>query len=286
MLLSLLFRVDADFFELHVNLSESHFKGLANDWWHLTRENWSIRVLRGACRKFGDRSLECKTKNSTSTFLCLTRNRGQSPRGGGYRAIGFFHFPAPKGQNEIAQGKAKRRPGYVGEWISAPLGSAPSGRDSVATFQPTGQTATPPEGGGFFDWIDGVDWIDCVESGQNGHCQRGQQRPPSIQSTRSIQSTLSKTQRARRRRLEKTRGQSPSDRGFYFSAPKGQNEIVQGKAKRRPGYVREWISSPLSSAPSGRDSISTLEPTGRCPGLSPCAPLGQKARNPGTVPTR
>ena len=29
------------------------------------------------------------------------------------RAIGFFYFPAPKGQNEIAQGKAKRRPGYV-----------------------------------------------------------------------------------------------------------------------------------------------------------------------------
>ena len=123
---------------------------------------------------------------------------GDSPR-----VVGVFCFPAPKGQNEIAQGKAKRRPGYIGEWISAPLGSAPSGRDSIATFQPTGQTATPPEGGGFFDWIDGVDWIDCVESRQSGHCQRGQQRPPSIQSTRSIQSTLSKTQRARRRRLAK-----------------------------------------------------------------------------------
>ena len=71
---------------------------------------------------------------------------------------------------------------------------------------------------------------------------------------------------------------------FCFLAPKGQNEIAQGKAKRRPGYDDPWISSPLSSAPSGRDSISTFKPTGRCPGLSPCAPLGQKARNQGQSP--
>ena len=101
MLLSLLFHVDADFFELHVNLSESHFNGLANDWWHLTRENWSIRVLRGSCRKFGDRSLECKTKNSTSTFLCLTRNRGQSPRGGG-----FFVSPPQRGKRQETRGQS------------------------------------------------------------------------------------------------------------------------------------------------------------------------------------
>jgi len=127
----------------------------------------------------------------------------------------------------MAQGKAKRRPGFIGEWISAPLGSAPSGRDSIATFQPTGQTATPPEGGGFFDWIDGIDGIDCVESGQSGHCQRGQQRPPSIQSTRSIQSTLSKTQRARRRRLEKTRGQSPS---FFQRLQKARVMSLESRA--------------------------------------------------------
>ena len=71
-------------------------------------------------------------------------------------------------------------------------------------------TATPPEGGGSFDWIDRVD------SGQNGHCQQGQQRPPSIQSTRSVQSILSKTQRARRRRLAKTRGTVP---GFLPKKP-------------------------------------------------------------------
>ena len=80
-------------------------------------------------------------------------------------------------------------------------------------------------------------------------------------------------------------GDSPRAIGFFhFSAPKGQNEIAQGKAKRRPGYIGEWISAPLSSAPSGRDSISTFEPTGRCPGLSPCAPLGQKASNRGQSP--
>ena len=68
------------------------------------------------------------------------------------------------------------------------------------------------------------------------------------------------------------------------TAPTGQNEIAQGKAKRPPVYVGEWISAPLSSAPSGRDAIATFQPTGRCPGLSPCAPLGQKARNQGRSP--
>ena len=80
-------------------------------------------------------------------------------------------------------------------------------------------------------------------------------------------------------------GDSPRAVGFFcFPAPKGQNEIAQGKAKRPPGLVDAWISAPLSSAPSGRESISTFEPTGRCPGLSPCAPLGQKARNQGQSP--
>ena len=77
-------------------------------------------------------------------------------------------------------------------------------------------------------------------------------------------------------------GTFPARSGFLISpAPKGQNEIAQGKAKRPPGFVDAWISAPLSSAPSGRDSIATFQPTGRCPGLSPCAPLGQKARNQG-----
>ena len=80
-------------------------------------------------------------------------------------------------------------------------------------------------------------------------------------------------------------GTVPARWGFFcFPAPKGQNEIAQGKAKRPPGLVDAWISAPLSSAPSGRDSISTFEPTGRCPGLSPCAPLGQKASNRGQSP--
>ena len=208
MLLSLLFHVDADFFELHVNLSESHFNGLANDWWHLTRENWSIRVLRGSCRKFGDRSLECKTKNSTSTFLCLTRNRGQSPRGGG-----FFVSPPQRGKRQETRGQS-----------------------------PSFSKGT--------------------KRGQRGH------RRPIHQ--RSDEGNNEKP------------GTVPARWGFFcFPAPKGQNEIAQGKAKRRPGYIGAWISAPLSSAPSGRESISTFETTGRCPGLSPCAPLGQKARNRG-----
>ncbi len=40
-------------------------------------------------------------------------------------------------------------------------------RQSIETFRNQAnirpeQTARPPCGGGFFDWIDGVDWIDCV----------------------------------------------------------------------------------------------------------------------------
>ncbi|MFZ4470745.1 MAG: hypothetical protein ACOYOZ_15895, partial [Pirellula sp.] len=34
---------------------------------------------------------------------------------------------APKGHEEIAQGRAKRRPGYIGKLVYAPLGSALSG---------------------------------------------------------------------------------------------------------------------------------------------------------------
>ena len=45
---------------------------------------------------------------------------------------------APKGQNEIAQGKAKRRPGYISALISAPLGSAPSGLDMIRAHRTQG----------------------------------------------------------------------------------------------------------------------------------------------------
>ena len=85
--------------------------------------------------------------------------------------------------------------------------------------------------------------------------------------------------------LTRNSGTVPARWGvFCFPAPTGQNEIAQGKAKRRPGYIDALISAPLSSAPSGRESISTFEPTGRCPGLSPCAPLVQKTRNRGQSP--
>ena len=45
---------------------------------------------------------------------------------------------APKGQNEIAQGKAKRRPGYIGALISAPLGSALSGLGMIRAHRTQG----------------------------------------------------------------------------------------------------------------------------------------------------
>ena len=45
---------------------------------------------------------------------------------------------APKGQNEIAQGKAKRRPGYISALISAPLGSALSGLGMIRDHRTQG----------------------------------------------------------------------------------------------------------------------------------------------------
>jgi hypothetical protein len=42
-------------------------------------------------------------------------------------------------------------------------------QNSLAIIRPE-QTAKPPDGGCFCDWIDGVDWIDWIDSGQNGHC--------------------------------------------------------------------------------------------------------------------
>ncbi len=43
------------------------------------------------------------------------------------RLINHRTLSAPKGQNEIAQGKAKRRPGYGSVTVDAPRGSALSG---------------------------------------------------------------------------------------------------------------------------------------------------------------
>ena len=51
---------------------------------------------------------------------------------------------APKGQNEIAQGKAKRRPGYISALISAPLGSALSGLGMIRAHRTQGKAKRRP----------------------------------------------------------------------------------------------------------------------------------------------
>jgi hypothetical protein len=56
----------------------------------------------------------------------------------GGRLINHRTPTAPKGQNEIAQGKAKRRPGYGSALISAPLGSALSGRGMIRAHRTQG----------------------------------------------------------------------------------------------------------------------------------------------------
>jgi hypothetical protein len=54
------------------------------------------------------------------------------------RTINHRTPTAPKGQNEIAQGRAKRRPGYISALISAPLGSAPSGLGMIRAHRTQG----------------------------------------------------------------------------------------------------------------------------------------------------
>ena len=58
--------------------------------------------------------------------------------GFGYRTINHRTPTAPKGQNEIAQGKAKRRPGYGSVWVDAPRGSALSGLGRIRAHRTQG----------------------------------------------------------------------------------------------------------------------------------------------------
>ena len=54
------------------------------------------------------------------------------------RAINYRTPTAPTGQNEIAQGKAKRRPGYGSVWFYAPRGSALSGLGRIRAYRTQG----------------------------------------------------------------------------------------------------------------------------------------------------
>jgi hypothetical protein len=54
------------------------------------------------------------------------------------RRINHRNSTAPKGQNEIAQGRAKRRPGYISALISEPLGSALSGLGMIRAHRTQG----------------------------------------------------------------------------------------------------------------------------------------------------
>ncbi len=54
------------------------------------------------------------------------------------RLINHRTLSAPKGQNEIAQGRAKRRPGYGSAWVDAPRGSALSGLGRIRAHRTQG----------------------------------------------------------------------------------------------------------------------------------------------------
>ena len=127
---------------------------------------------------------------------------------------------APKGQNEIAQGKAKRRPGYGSVWVDAPRGSALSGLGRIRAHRTQGVALgyhlAPRWGKRPFDR---VRWIILP-------------RP-----------VVAKDQWGRL-----INHRTPT-------APKGQNEIAQGRAKRRPGYGSVRVDAPRSSALSGLGRI-------------------------------
>ena len=82
-------------------------------------------------------------------------------------------------------------------------------------------------------------------------------------------------------------------------APKGQNEIAQGRAKRHPGWYAIALGKPkpqFAKALKGRNMLALIDAppvppfqglgcfvrtesqggASLCPGLSPCAPLGHK----------
>ena len=76
------------------------------------------------------KSLACSCPNAASWRADLNRPTGKR----------WVHRTpsAPKGQNEIAQGRAKRRPGYGGVRVDAPRGSALSGLGRIRAHRTQG----------------------------------------------------------------------------------------------------------------------------------------------------
>ena len=108
---------------------------------------------------------------------------------------------APNEQNEIAQGRAKRRPGYGSVWFYAPRGSALSGSVRTRAHRTQGVALgyhLAPRWGN--RPLDRVRW-----------------------------NILPRSVVAKDPCVRLINHRTPT-------APKGQNEIAQGKAKRRSGY--------------------------------------------------
>ena len=136
------------------------------------------------------------------------------------RVINHRNPTAPKGQNEIAQGKAKRRPGYGSVWVDAPRGSALSGLGRIRAHRTQGVALgyhLAPSWGN--RPLDRARWNILPRSvvAKNPWGRLINHRTP--------------------------------------TAPKGQNEIAQGRAKRRPGYGGVWVDAPRGSALSGLGRI-------------------------------
>ena len=118
------------------------------------------------------------------------------------RTINHRTPTAPKGQNEIAQGRAKRRPGYGSGWVDAPRGSALSGLGRIRAHRTQG-----------------------VALGYHLAPRWGKRPLDRVRWNILPRPVVAKDPWGRT-----INHRTPT-------APKGQNEIAQGRAKRRPGYA-------------------------------------------------
>ncbi len=153
------------------------------------------------CAPLGQQTIRSRTMEYPAPFCCRKEPLGTPDQPS--------NAPAPKGQNEIAQGKAKRRPGYGSVRVDAPRGYALSGLGRTRAHRTQGVALgyhLAPRWGK--RPLDRVRWIILP-------------RPVVAKDPW--------------RRLINHR---------TLSAPTGQNEIAQGRAKRRPGYGSVWVDAP------------------------------------------
>jgi hypothetical protein len=145
---------------------------------------------------------------------------------------------APKGRDEIAQGKAKRHPGYhdTPHWFGALKGRNPiAGRPKTPGqhFALSGLHSSLGPGPRALPWAISLCPVGAPERDTERRLNRGMLNGPARLHAMHLESRAA----------------------FPSPAPKGRNEIAEGKAKRHPGYhdTPHWFG-----ALKGRNPIAGL----------------------------